>query len=181
MLRAHGPCVPVAVLRAHRRLRNGRPRPPSKLEAMDDDDEDEIFRQKAMALCVATCVPFRACLASHCWSAAGHVHGGSDWDGLTARYKTGGGKSEVTEAAKSLTGGKRSKNPDQPQEKSKDDVRTMFDSIDEDGQATPPAPPALPFVPLFPSCRRRLIQPLTRLRASARPGPGCLTARRPSS
>ena len=55
-------------------------------EAMDDDDEDEIFRQKAMALCVATCVsvPRLPGWASHCWSAAGHVHGGPDWDGLAA-------------------------------------------------------------------------------------------------
>ena len=46
------------------------------------------------------------------------------------RYKTRGGKNETTAAAKQIMGGKKKA---KKKEASKDDVRRMFDEIDEDG------------------------------------------------
>ena len=46
------------------------------------------------------------------------------------RYKTGGGKNETTAAAKQIMGGKKKA---KKKEARKDDVRRMFDEIDEDG------------------------------------------------
>jgi hypothetical protein len=117
---------------------------------MEDDDED-AYRERAMALCVrcysadaaataaAAAAAANAAAATAAATAAHHPVTHCHRCSLAAdpvvprrRYKAGGGRQETAAAARQLTGGKK-RDGGKKKETTKDDVRTMFDEIDDDG------------------------------------------------